>query len=130
MSVRQSLGKVAVVPKGSWDGTKTYEFLDIVKYGGGSYIARKDVPIGTAITNTEYWVSLVDKGEIGDDGVSPSVTVTPITGGHRVTITDTEHPQGQSFNVLDGAIVGTLQADGTLYVEDMELVPDYDTEAF
>lgn len=104
MSVRQSLGKVAVVPKGSWDGTKTYEFLDIVKYGGGSYIARKDVPIGTAITNTEYWVSLVDKGKIGDDGVSPSVTVTPITGGHRVTITDAEHPQGQSIDVMDGEV--------------------------
>lgn len=115
MSVRQSLGKVAVVPKGSWDGTKTYEFLDIVKYGGGSYIARKDVPIGTAITNTEYWVSLVDKGEIGDDGVSPSVTVTPITGGHRVTITDAAHPQGQSFDVMDGEDTG-VEVDPTLTI--------------
>lgn len=38
----------------------------------------------------------------GDDGVSPGVTVTAISGGHRVIITDAEHPLGQSFDVLDG----------------------------
>lgn len=39
----------------------------------------------------------------GDDGVSPAVTITTITGGHRVTITDADHPQGQSFDVMDGS---------------------------
>ena len=47
-----------------------------------------------------------DKGDTGDtgatgaDGYSPTVTVTDITGGHRVTITDAtgEH----SFDVMDG----------------------------
>jgi len=38
----------------------------------------------------------------GEDGYSPEVTITTITGGHRVTITDKDHPQGQSFDVLDG----------------------------
>lgn len=38
----------------------------------------------------------------GTDGYSPAVTITDIEGGHRVTITDAEHPQGQSFDVLDG----------------------------
>ena len=38
------------------------------------------------------------------DGVSPEVTVTAITGGHQVTITDAEHPSGQSFNVMDGEV--------------------------
>lgn len=130
MSVRQSLGKVAVVPKGSWDGTKTYEFLDIVKCGGGSYIARQDVPIGIAITNTEYWVSLVDKGAGGDDGVSPAVTVTEITGGHRVTITDATHPQGQSFDVSDTQLVATIIDGDTLFVDNMAVIANYDEEEF
>ena len=39
----------------------------------------------------------------GSDGVSPTVTITSITGGHRVTITDAEHPNGQSMDVMDGA---------------------------
>lgn len=39
----------------------------------------------------------------GEDGYSPAVTITEITGGHRITITDEAHPQGQSFDVMDGS---------------------------
>lgn len=42
------------------------------------------------------------EGPAGSDGVSPEVTITAIPGGHRVTITDAEHPSGQSFDVMDG----------------------------
>ena len=38
----------------------------------------------------------------GEDGYSPAVTITEITGGHRITITDEAHPDGQSFDVMDG----------------------------
>ena len=41
-------------------------------------------------------------GADGQDGVSPTVTIGEITGGHSVTITDAEHPSGQTFNVLNG----------------------------
>lgn len=41
-------------------------------------------------------------GTDGTDGVSPEVTITSITGGHAVTITDADHPSGQTFNVMDG----------------------------
>lgn len=41
-------------------------------------------------------------GADGQDGVSPEVTIASITGGHSVTITDADHPGGQSFNVMDG----------------------------
>lgn len=44
----------------------------------------------------------IPKGNTGTDGVSPAVTITTITGGHTVTITDADHPGGQSFNVMDG----------------------------
>lgn len=43
-------------------------------------------------------------GTDGTDGVSPGVTITDITGGHRVTITDKDHPTGQSFDVMDGEV--------------------------
>ena len=48
------------------------------------------------------------QGETGDDGVSPVVTVVSITGGHRVTITDADHPNGQSFDILDGSGAGDM----------------------
>ena len=47
-------------------------------------------------------------GQPGDDGVSPEITVTTIPGGHRVTITDADHPTGQSFDVMDGAGNGDM----------------------
>lgn len=39
-------------------------------------------------------------GPPGEDGVSPTVTIQDITGGHRITITDAEGPH--SFDVMDG----------------------------
>ena len=45
------------------------------------------------------------KGAPGDDGISPTITVTDITGGHRVTITDETGPH--SFDVMDGT--GSVQ---------------------
>jgi hypothetical protein len=39
----------------------------------------------------------------GEDGYSPVVTIENIDHGHSVAITDRDHPEGQSFNVLDGA---------------------------
>ena len=44
--------------------------------------------------------SMADSGEL--DGVSPAVTVTSITGGHNIKITDRDHPDGQDFDVPDG----------------------------
>lgn len=52
-------------------------------------------------------------GTDGTDGVSPEVTITTITGGHRVKITDADHPQGQTFDVMDGSSQGGLPAGGT-----------------
>ena len=43
-----------------------------------------------------------ERGQTGPQGVSPEVTVEAITGGHAVTITDEDHPSGQTFNVMDG----------------------------
>ncbi len=43
-----------------------------------------------------------ETGPTGPDGVSPTVAISTITGGHRVTITDATHPNGQSFDVMDG----------------------------
>ena len=53
-----------------------------------------------------------DDGTDGQDGVSPSVTIADITNGHRLTITDKDHPSGQSVDILNGA-AGTNGQNGT-----------------
>jgi len=56
----------------------------------------------------------------GDDGFSPTITVTDITGGHRVTITDATGPH--SFDVMDGdaadAPVQDVQVNGVSVLQD------------
>lgn len=42
------------------------------------------------------------KGEPGKDGISPTVTATPISSGHKITITDKNSTQ--SFDVMDGNV--------------------------
>jgi len=62
---------------------------------------------------TQQWVT-TDVVARGVDGVSPTVTITEITRGHRVKITDAEHPNGQNFDVTDGfnGTNGTNGVDG------------------
>ena len=50
-------------------------------------------------------------GSDGEDGVSPEVTITSVTGGTQVTITDAEHPSGQSFIIYNG-VDGSDGEDG------------------
>lgn len=40
-------------------------------------------------------------GEAGKDGVSPTVSITPITGGHRVSVTDKNGTK--TFDVMNGS---------------------------
>ena len=60
-------------------------------------------------------------GKDGADGVSPEVTVATITGGHSVTITDADHPGGQTFNVMDGE----QGEPGTTDFNDLQNKPNY-----
>jgi len=50
-----NLGRVSFVLKGDWDNTATYKRLDVVYGGSSSYVAKTNVPAGTALTNTTYW---------------------------------------------------------------------------
>lgn len=62
------------------------------------------------------------QGPKGDEGFSPTITVAPITGGHRVTVTN--ETGSASFDVLDG------QADSIEWVnivnKPADLVEDQD----
>ena len=77
-------GRVAIVPKGDWSADSTYKRLDAVTYNNTLYFAKKDVPAGTATSNTEYWSKSIvggagaiatteDAGIVKPDGKSMSV---------------------------------------------------------
>ena len=72
-------------------GTKSFDVMD-GKDGSGSGSGTPGAP-----------------GKDGEDGFSPTVEITPIEGGNRVTITDAEGEQ--SFEIMNGAD-GKPGADG------------------
>ena len=84
------------------------------------------IPAGQNGTNGTDGTDGID----GTDGVSPEVTIASITGGHSVTITDADHPTGQTFNVMDGAqgnpteVNGKTGASITLTASDVGALPD------
>ncbi len=77
-------GRVAIVPKGDWSADATYKRLDAVTYNNTLYFAKKEVPVGTATSNTEYWSKSIvggvgsiakpeEAGIVKPDGKSMSV---------------------------------------------------------
>lgn len=55
-------GRIIPYPCGAWSNTKNYDRLSIVYNSstGISYMAKKAVPAGTALTDEEYWVISAD----------------------------------------------------------------------
>ena len=61
MAVRQYIGaryvpRFSDVNNGVWSNVYEYEPLTIVKHGNDYYTSRQTVPVGTDITNTDYWL--------------------------------------------------------------------------
>lgn len=76
-SKEQDLGRVSIVPKGSWQLSEPYERLDMVVFENRAYIARKDVPANTELiinfeVNSEYWMPFqyhpYVTADVSDDG--------------------------------------------------------------
>lgn len=62
-------------------------------------------------SSTQKWENkTISSGGSGQDGYSPTITVTNITGGHRVSITDVNGTK--TFDVMDGTD-GTNGTNGT-----------------
>lgn len=63
------LGNVAPNPRGEYDSAEAYEYLDLVEYGGGSYLCVQEAGTVTGIApaqgkNTEVWQVLTIPGDL------------------------------------------------------------------
>ena len=63
------LGNVAPNPRGEYDPAEAYEYLDLVEYGGGSYLCVQEAGTVTGIApaqgkNTEVWQVLTIPGDL------------------------------------------------------------------
>lgn len=76
------IGRIVPMPRGTWINNIVYKKLDIVYYQGMSYIAKKEVPVNTPVTNTEYWQIMTSstKGATGTTGATGNTGPTGPTG--------------------------------------------------
>ena len=111
-------GKVAFTPKGAYNNTVTYEYLDTVVYDGNSYAALKTTTGNTPTDDSEYWKLLVRGGssvpiatediegvvkasdDIGVDSDAKMVFRTNFTSQENLT----ELESGESRNTFLGKI--------------------------
>ena len=115
---RTILGKVSLTPKGEYSPDTAYTALDVVNYGGSSWMALKDVT-GVAPAEGENWMLLAQKG---DQGASfTRLEKTAGTGAPGTTDTYTAYnSEGQAagtvqvYQGMDGTGAGDFKADGTV----------------
>lgn len=54
-------GRILIMPKGDYDASATYEMLDLVRYGGTSWLCKKECTnIVPSNDNEEYWQNMFD----------------------------------------------------------------------
>ena len=115
---RTILGKVSLTPKGDYSPDTAYTALDVVSYGGSSWLALQDVT-GVAPVEGENWMLLAQKG---DQGASfTRMEKTAGTGAPGTIDTYTAYnSEGQAagtvqvYNGMDGTGAGDFKADGTV----------------
>lgn len=105
------LGIVAILPVGAWVSASTYEYLNLVTNGGGAYLAKQNVPSGTALSNTSYWMQITEKGLKGDKGDKGDTGAKGDTGNgiasvsvEEVSVSGAEHNYRMTVTMTDGTV--------------------------
>lgn len=140
-----NVGIVSPVIKGNWDNTATYDRLNIVHgTDGATYQAIQEVPAGTALSNTTYWMQLTPKapviGTVTDVAFDAGASVTN-SGTAMAPVLDFDVPRGVTGNESIDDTAGDGDTDvvwsaNKSYTEDlaiknkMDEIADYPNENY
>lgn len=126
--MKQKLGKVSISPKGEWNNATTYECLDTVNFGGGSWLAKR---ANTAVSPVEGddWMQLSAKGadaEVTKDSIVEALGYEPekVEGKYELiysvtaeeelaTVVAEKDMNGNAFELSHGFIVVTCPSTVT-----------------
>lgn len=99
-----------------WVSTKAWPADALVKHDGALYRATQAVPIGTAITNTSYWLKIGDYASIGDAVASLAVDLSQLQT--RVTATeDSISAQALKVSGIESALPGKANSSAVEALE-------------
>lgn len=119
---RTNLGKIVMIPKGTYSTTVTYSKLDVVTSNGSGYISKSDNNLNKPLTNETYWMKLVEKGDKGDKGDSYIITEADIQEIEDYVVTKTSGQIVSTRNELERVKNDVLETgtdtDTFIHVED------------
>lgn len=86
----KNLGRVSIVPKGTWNANTVYNRLDAVVYDGSSWLAKKKNTGQLPAEGSDAWQLLAERGADGRQGIdgAPGKGLTII--GHFDTVESLE----------------------------------------
>ena len=104
----KNLGRVSIVPKGTWNANTVYNRLDAVVYDGSSWIAKKQNAGQLPAEGSDAWQLLAERGADGRQGIdgAPGKGLTII--GHFDTVENLEASVTMS-EPGDAYSVGTVE---------------------
>lgn len=70
-------GRILIIPRGDYDANSTYDKLDLVKYKGTSWLAKKNAT-GVEPSEGEYWQNMFDISISPTQ--NPNMTITGYEG--------------------------------------------------
>ena len=137
VAIQQTGPRTVIVPADPiiWDDETSYEYLTLVAsadYGQG-YVSKQDVPSGTPLTNTDYWIPVANFNAQLSAIQTTLGTITPFdtapTAGSQKGITSNAVYEAVSkFNAIkvlsDYAVDGAIQETLTFDNGDLLIVPE------
>ena len=93
----KNLGRVSIVPKGTWNANTVYNRLDAVAHNGSSWLAKKQNTGQMPAEGSDAWQLLAERGADG---------YTPVRGVDYWTEADIASIR----SYVDDAILAKLQA--------------------
>ena len=122
MAVLTNIGKVVTTPRGGWNSSSAYAFLDVVVNNGSSYVAKQNVPNGVELNDDTYWQLIAGKGDTGDTGptgATGALGPTGATGNLYYATFEVDLSSGELLMHADDSYDGPsfLLEDGFLEVE-------------
>lgn len=108
---------------GEWNSNTAYANLNIVTRNGFAYIAKKDVPSGTPLTDTNYWMQITYGLTMGtvttvEPGMEASATITGIPSNPKLNLWIPKGAKGEKGD--DGTGIENLGALAWLNTLDYE----------
>lgn len=126
--IKRVVGRVSLVPKGSYNAAKTYNRLDLVRYGGCSYIVMRDGIRGVTPADGDDYMLMAEKGptvEVDSTLTKSGEAADAAVVGERLSALSEE-----IANKLNGGVTASSPEDGEVFivVDDSGEVVDPDPE--